>query len=210
MSAANWENYFTAFTLHAHVQRHGKDAVHDALRFIYALVHTHEQQPEQRTMSLPLASDQAWHDLILDERLYAAIILTLTAHTKQERPWHMPVPAVNYEERVDKWYATRERLFGVPHPNPAEEGAWAEQAPTNIEFTCQDLAGNVFRVRGQTDWTVSQLKHALQPMISLPPDQLRLIYNGRQLDDFTDRSLFRYYNYHAGDTITLVQAMRGC
>jgi hypothetical protein len=208
-SARLWESALAGFALSKHVEKHGRDSVYDALRFVYALAECGEQEPETRTMALPVRAEAAWVDLVLDERLYTVVMYTLCSMTGCARPWHGSPPVVDYARHVNKWYRVREELFKLPVPGAvAREEDWALDAAsaTNILYTCKDTDGRTSFVRGHTDWTVLQLKQALQPQLGYSPLDMVMTYKGASMED--DETVFGTHQYHALDFVCVRLARR--
>ncbi|PNH09025.1 Ubiquitin-60S ribosomal protein L40 [Tetrabaena socialis] len=54
------------------------------------------------------------------------------------------------------------------------------QAPANISVTIKTLTGKIFSVRVHETWLTLELKEAIQDREGIPPDQQRLLTQGRQ------------------------------
>ena len=153
----------------------------EVLRFLYAITVWGEQDPDTRTVSLSGEADDAWHALIIDERVYAVVIAALCAVTgNRERPWHAPREPC--ARRQAEWRRRRVYLFPELKKRAREEGAAVP--PTEPHYTVSSLNGSGESIyiparKVGDDCTVAQFKELLSEESGVPTDQMRLIYNGK-------------------------------
>ena len=75
-----------------------------------------------------------------------------------------------------------------------------------MQVFVKTLIGQTITLEVQPSDTVRMLKEKLRAKEDIPPDQQRLIYSGRQLED---EERLSYYNIHNLSTIHLVLRVRG-
>ena len=144
----------------------------EVLRFLYAITVWGEQDPDTRTVSLSGQADDAWHALIIDERVYAVVIAALCAVTgNRERPWHAPREPC--ARRQAEWRRRRVELF--PELMRArEEGA---AVPTQYMLNGLDGRWRCIPAVGD-DCTVAQFKDLLSEEYGVPTCQMWLVRGG--------------------------------
>ncbi len=74
-------------------------------------------------------------------------------------------------------------------------------------ITIETLTKKVFPVEVEQNYTVVQLKELIQSTEGIPPDQQRLIFAGKQLED---ERLLSDYNIKEKDKIIMILRLRGC
>ena len=153
----------------------------EVLRFLYAITVWGEQDPDTRTVSLSGEADDAWHDLIIDERVYAVVIATLCALTGNERPWH--APREGCARRQAEWRRRRVELFPELKKRAREEVAVPPAEPhytvdvgkgTSATPYCRRKYYIPTRKVG-LDCTVPQFMDLLNEVSGIPHSEMRLL-----------------------------------
>jgi ubiquitin-like protein Nedd8 len=75
-----------------------------------------------------------------------------------------------------------------------------------MQIKIKSLTGRVMDINVENDETILALKQNLQEKEGIAVDQIRLIYNGKQLVD--DKTL-ESYKIEAGKTIHMILTLRG-
>jgi len=75
-----------------------------------------------------------------------------------------------------------------------------------MQIKIKSLTGRVMDINVENDETILALKQNLQEKEGIAVDQIRLIYNGKQLVD--DKTL-ESYKIEAGNTIHMILTLRG-
>ena len=75
-----------------------------------------------------------------------------------------------------------------------------------MQIFVKTLTGDTLTIEVDGDTTIEQTKMKIQDQNGVPPDLMRLIFAGKQLED--DRTLSSY-NIQKEDTMHLVLQMRG-
>mgnify|MGYP002389361132 CR=1 FL=1 len=76
----------------------------------------------------------------------------------------------------------------------------------DMQIFVKTLTGDTLTIEVDGDTTIEQTKMKIQDQNGVPPDLMRLIFAGKQLED--DRTLSSY-NIQKEDTMHLVLQMRG-
>ena len=90
------------------------------------------------------------------------------------------------------------------HP---EETKAKSKRPMRMKIYVKMLTGKINELNVRPSNTVAELKGLIQLKEGIPPDQQRLISDGRQLADFQTLS---HYNIQNETTVHLVKRLRGC
>jgi ubiquitin len=92
-----------------------------------------------------------------------------------------------------------------PKTEPIPE-SWKEKTEFGPQLFIKTLTGKTITLEVGHDWTVRRLKYVIQQKEGIPPDQARIIFGGRELED--DQTL-RYYKFQKEATMHIVLRLRG-
>jgi len=152
--------------------------------------------------------DQVWHAHMMHPRLYRAACSALFGPKGGDLIDHDPAaaedePSEKYE-RLRRTKVVYKILFG--HEAPPEIWAWSSE-PGEVLVFLKQMTGKTSRVHVDLIESVAHLKCRVQDKEGIPPDQQRIIFAGRQLEDH--RALVEY-NIKEGSNLHLVIRLRGC
>lgn len=183
---------------------------------------------------LPPRLDEVWHECILNTRLYSTLCLKLrgcyihhttvseqhdeteiasrvdrTVHSYRKRYREEPDARVLAEEEEESPAVVAQKSAANANPHEAKRQALLRLNPPPSYFIyVKDINGKTISVEVDQAMTIEQVKLAItRKDQATPPDQQRLIYAGRQLEDGRTCG---DYNIHSQSTIHLVKRLRGC
>ena len=162
---------------------------------------------------LPHELDAVWHEVVLNTREYAKICQRVRGQFVHHTTLSEMDDDVKRQSRVDKTVmAYRKRFREEP---PTHQG-WEDEGedkmfarPTTITMLyIKKLSGQTTAITGLTAAsTVLQIKEAYERQHGSPPDQQRLIFAGRSLDD---KQTCQELNLQNACTLHLIERLRGC
>jgi len=152
--------------------------------------------------------DQVWHAHMMHPRLYRAACSALLGPKGGDLIDHDPAaaedePSEKYE-RLRRTKVVYKILFG--HEAPLKIWAWNCE-PGEVLVFLKKMTGWTTHLHVDLTKSVAHLKCRVQDKEGIPPDQQRIIFAGRQLEDH--RALVEY-NIKRGSNLHLIQRLRGC
>ena len=208
-----WRTFCRALCLESYVVQYGASNVDEVMLYLFALASDErEADPSTRTLSLEKTLDFVWHELIVDEFLYKALMDKLVDLTGR-RPWHIRAPLEEGEHagRVAAW--KQRRAFFTPttrlgkRSRSADGADGAGGADADV-VTVKSLTGTTTVVRGLERGRsgVLDLKRKIHELTGMPSDQQRIISENRELNDtqLVPTSSF------GGPPLHYVLCLRGC
>lgn len=171
-------------------------------RFIVMKVVLEDCKLDTLKLSPSATIDAVWHAHMLLPQSYcdmcmnvAGVIIEHNEETAHD---------AGRQERLRHTRAEYKRLFKIAPPMYV----WYEDDEVQpVQIFVKTLTGSTHAFNVVTDWTIAHLKKEIGVKTEIPPDEMRLIYAGKQLED--EYCLFNY-NIKKESTLHLVLKLRGC
>jgi len=159
---------------------------------------------------LPPILDVIWHECILNTRDYARLCKRVRGKFVHHTTVSEQDDEVDKISRVDSTILKYRKRF---REEPREIWDFPEETPKIIKkgpygFYVKNLEGDVYWIKAEGSNTIEEIKKKLVlKRAASCVDEIRLIHNGRQLEDGRTCA---DYNIRKEDTLHLVLRLRGC
>lgn len=191
------------------IERFGVALVTEYIRFL-ALKTTLADVDSPPILSPSGPVDSVWHAHMLEPQSYVRVCRALLG--VGDKVFYHSTTTAESSDRATRYERTR-RLYAVYYDqDPSLSDSWPNESSTRANTSGQlfikTMTGSTvtFKYAGK-HMTTYDLKLLIQAKESVPTDQQRLIFGGRQLED--DRTLDSY-SIKSESMVHLVPRLRGC
>ena len=138
-----------------------------------------------------------------DEKFLAKALSSLSGH-------YIIAPSVKIKDNgifnLDSLHKhTLGWVTGLPSTRPSTLPS-LDQGLDDIQISVKTLTGKTIELRVNPSMSIEDLKYAIQDKEGIPPDQQRVVFSGKQLED---ENTLETYKIADGNTLHLVIRLRG-